>query len=114
MIDREERQRRIWRVVAAIPPGMVASYGQVAELAGFARGARLVSPALGAAPASMKLPWFRVVNASGRIAIPKASPGYRKQRRLLQAEGVLFDGDRIDLKRYRWEPTLDEILWRLG
>lgn len=114
LVDKEERQRRIWKVVAAIPEGCVASYGQVAELAGFARGARLVTPALSAAPKDLQLPWYRVVNAAGRIAIPKASPGHARQRRLLMAEGVLFSGDRINLKRFRWQPTLDEILWRLG
>jgi methylated-DNA-protein-cysteine methyltransferase related protein len=66
------------------------------------------------APASKALPWFRVVNSSGRISLPSGSDSHAKQRRKLEAEGVLFRGDRIDMKRYGWparDGTLDELLW---
>lgn len=109
----QERYARIWRVVAAIPPGKVASYGQVAELAGIARGARQVGRALGAAPPELNLPWHRVLNAAGRIALPAGSRGYKKQRERLVTEGVVMRGDRVDLTRCRWTPGLDEILFRM-
>ncbi len=103
----------MWRVVAAIPPGCVASYGQVAELAGVARGARQVGRALSSAPAGIDLPWHRVITAAGRIALPRDSRGYRRQRQRLIGEGVAVDGDRVNMKRYQWQPDLDEILWRI-
>ncbi|MEO1574033.1 MAG: MGMT family protein [Pseudomonadota bacterium] len=108
----EARYRRIWRVVAAIPPGSVASYGQVAELAGIARGARQAARALRFAPKDMNLPWFRVLRSDGRIAMAPDSPGYKRQRRFLLDEGVVVDGGRVSMRRYRWAPTSDEILLR--
>jgi methylated-DNA-protein-cysteine methyltransferase-like protein len=103
--------RRIWNTVAAIPLGRVASYGQVAELAGHARGARLVSRALRAAPASLDLPWHRVVNAHGRISIPKNRSSHDEQIQRLEKESVQVSGDRVDMSRYGWWPDLDELVW---
>ena len=93
-------EERIWQVVAEIPFGNVASYGQVAELAGLPRGARRVGRCLSRLPAGTRLPWHRVVNASGRISLP-GSAGQR-QRELLLDEGVAFDGDRVKLCCCRW------------
>lgn len=109
----QARYERMWRVVAAIPQGCVASYGQVAELAGVARGARQVGRALSSAPRDMKLPWHRVINAAGKIALPIGSSGYRRQRRRLIDEGVVVNAGRVNMKRYQWQPDLDEILWRI-
>jgi methylated-DNA-protein-cysteine methyltransferase-like protein len=67
-------------------------------------------------PASRDLPWFRVINASGRISFPAGSDAYLRQRRKLESEGVVFIGGRIDLKRHGWPPRekqLDELLWRM-
>ncbi|MEM7053659.1 MAG: MGMT family protein, partial [Pseudomonadota bacterium] len=69
-VSDEERYSRIWAVVASIPPGCVLNYGEVARLAGLPGRARMIGKALGLAPRSMKLPWFRVVNAQGKISIP--------------------------------------------
>jgi methylated-DNA-protein-cysteine methyltransferase-like protein len=101
----------IWNVVRTIPRGRVASYGQVARLAGLPRHARLVGTALGEAGA-LKLPWHRVMNAQGRIALPPNSRGYREQSRLLREEGVVVSKGRVDLKRFGWKaggesPLLD-------
>jgi methylated-DNA-protein-cysteine methyltransferase-like protein len=101
----------IWRVVAAIPPGRVATYGEVARLAGLPRGARQVGRALGKAPASLKLPWYRVIGAGGRIALPKDSAGYRTQVRKLRAEGIDVANGRVRLPEVRWSPDLDELIW---
>jgi methylated-DNA-protein-cysteine methyltransferase-like protein len=99
----------IWKVVASIPRGKVATYGQVARLAGLPRRARLVGTALGEATA-LKLPWHRVINAQGRIALPPNSSGSRKQRQLLRDEGVLFVKGRVDLARYGWKAGGDSPL----
>ena len=93
-------EERIWQVVADIPPGTVASYGQVAELAGLPGAARRVGRSLARLPAETRLPWHRVVNAAGRISLPGAA-GHR-QRERLRDEGVAFEGDRVNLGRCRW------------
>jgi methylated-DNA-protein-cysteine methyltransferase-like protein len=101
----------IWRVIAAIPAGQVASYGQIAALAGLPRGARQVARALRYAPAELGLPWHRVIAVNGRIAIPASSPGYRTQISRLRAEGIVVNAGRVDMRVYRWAPRLDELLW---
>ncbi len=109
--NRKGYYRRIWNTVAAIPAGRVASYGQVAELAGHARGARFVSRALRAAPADINLPWHRVLSARGRISIPKGHTSHDEQIRRLREESVQISGDHVDMSRYRWRPDLDALIW---
>ena len=82
--------RRIWETIADIPAGCVANYGQVAEIAGIPRGARQVGYALRHIPDDMKLPWHRVVQASGRSAFDPNSRAYGRQRDRLANEGVRF------------------------
>lgn len=103
--------QRIWNTIAAIPSGRVASYGQIGELAGYARGARLVARALRYAPIEMNLPWHRVLNAQGKIAIPATSPSHQEQARRLAGEDVTFISGRVDMSRFRWQPDLDELMW---
>jgi methylated-DNA-protein-cysteine methyltransferase related protein len=95
-------------MIAAIPIGKVATYGQIAHLAGKPWGARQVSWILHSQSGKYRLPWQRVIGAGGRITLPLGS-GFFEQRRLLRQEGVNVD-DRgsVDLKRYRWLPQ-DEI-----
>jgi methylated-DNA-protein-cysteine methyltransferase-like protein len=104
--------QRIWQTVREIPPGHVATYGQIAELAGLPRRARLVGYALHSLPEDIPVPWHRVITARGELAFPRDSRLYRIQRRRLLAEAVLVTGHRIDLKKYRWNPSLDELLWK--
>jgi len=106
-----QRYEPIWNVVARIPAGCVASYGQVAALAGYPRGARLVGRALSRAPDSLGLPWHRVVNAAGRISLPADSPGFAEQVRRLRAEGVVVRGGRVSIEKAGWVPSLDELVW---
>jgi len=97
---------RIHEVVRRIPRGRVASYGQVALLAGLPGRARQVGYAMAALDDDADVPWHRVVNARGEIS-PRAggTTFERIQRMLLEEEGVLFDDrGRIDLDRFRWEP----------
>lgn len=91
---------RIYAVVKRIPEGRVATYGQIAELAGLPRQARLVGYALHGCPKS--LPWHRVINAQGKISLPADSTAAMTQRRRLQEEGVTLLGGKVDLQRYRW------------
>jgi methylated-DNA-protein-cysteine methyltransferase-like protein len=85
-----------------IPRGRVATYGQVATLAGMPAHARLVGRTLSRLPSGSKLPWHRVINASLRISLPKDGAGYRRQRSRLEAEGVEFVGDRV-VRGRRWD-----------
>ena len=93
---------RIWQVVALIPTGRVASYGQIAALAGMPRHARLVGRTLGKLPERTRLPWHRVVNAGLKISQRQGSAGHLEQRRRLEAEGIEFVGERIPAS-FRWE-----------
>jgi methylated-DNA-protein-cysteine methyltransferase related protein len=95
---------RIYTVVRRIPKGRVATYGQVAALAGRPRYARQVGYAL-AALRDVRVPWHRVINARGEIS-PRSEPGIEAlQRRLLEREGVRFDAaGRVSLPRHRWQP----------
>lgn len=94
-----ESWRDICRVVEAIPRGRVASYGQVAALAGLPGRARLVGRVLSHLPPGSRVPWQRVVNARGEISLPGEAGA--RQRRLLAREGVRPNpSGRIDMKRY--------------
>jgi methylated-DNA-protein-cysteine methyltransferase-like protein len=97
---------KIYAVIARIPKGRVATYGQIASLAGIPAHARQVGYALSALPDKSRVPWHRVVNAAGRVS-PRAgeSPMANVQRFLLEREGLRFDADaKIPLKKYRWQP----------
>jgi len=97
------RWERVYEVVRRIPRGRVATYGQVARLAGLGRNARQVGYALHALPEFSNVPWHRVINARGEISLPRATGGDVTQRLRLEREGVKFDGKgRVDLKVYRW------------
>ena len=111
-MDREERARRIMATIEDIPRGRVASYGQVADIAGVPRGARQVGYVLRHLPAGHELPWHRVLRASGEIAFPKDSQGFREQVRRLKDEDVPVSRGRVNMERWRWQPDLDELIWR--
>jgi methylated-DNA-protein-cysteine methyltransferase-like protein len=107
----------ILAAVRRIPRGKVCTYGNVAEVAGLPRRARLVGTVLRQTPAARGLPWYRVINAGGRISFPVGSDAYARQRHKLEAEGVVFAGGRVDLRRYGWparDERLDELLWKLS
>jgi methylated-DNA-protein-cysteine methyltransferase related protein len=97
----------IYSVVRRIPRGRVATYGQVASLAGLAGHARQVGYALNALPDGTVVPWHRVVNAAGRISARATPGGELVQQLLLEKEGVRLDGrGRIPLDRLRWQPRI--------
>jgi methylated-DNA-protein-cysteine methyltransferase-like protein len=98
---RSDAYLRIWRTVTRIPRGRVASYGTVARLSGLPRQARVAGHALHQVPGGSEIPWYRVINAAGKISLP----GKRgeEQERLLDGEGVIFSRGRVDMKRFEWK-----------
>jgi methylated-DNA-protein-cysteine methyltransferase-like protein len=96
---------RIYEVVSSIPRGRVATYGQVAELAGIPGQSRRIGYALSALPDGSPIPWHRVINAQGKISFRTHSGPEKLQRRLLKQEGIAFNASqRIDLDRFQWRP----------
>ncbi len=92
-------------MVRRIPRGRVATYGQIARLAGLQGHARQVGYALHALPEDSAVPWHRVINAKGEISSRSVPDSRGVQRLLLESEGVAFDqGGRVALVRYRWKP----------
>jgi methylated-DNA-protein-cysteine methyltransferase-like protein len=97
---------RIYAVVRRIPRGRVATYGQIAELAGLAGHARQVGYALHALPQGTSVPWHRVLNARGTLSLRRDPGAEISQRLRLEAEGIRFDaGGRVPLQRVRWRPA---------
>ena len=94
----------ICAVIRRIPKGWVATYGQVAALAGLPRRARLVGQVLQQLDPAIKIPWHRVVNAKGEVSYSLSrNGGDALQQRLLEQEGVEFDDrNRFNLERFRW------------
>ncbi len=103
----------IYAVVRQIPPGKVATYGQVAELANLAGQARLVGYALYQVAPQSDVPWHRVINAKGEISYsPFRSGADYLQRSLLEQEGIPFnEAGKIDLRTYRWRPERQLSEW---
>lgn len=99
---------QVWQLVRQVPPGKVVTYGQIAQLLPppvavdpqeyQAFGPRWVGDAMAACPDDV--PWQRVINAQGKIS---QRPGAQQQRHLLEAEGIVFVNDKVDLKRYHWQ-----------
>lgn len=107
---------RIYAVIRRIPSGRVATYGQVAALAGLPGRARLVGRSLRETPDGLDIPWQRVINAKGEVS-PRGGLGMEEglQRHLLEEEGVVFgQGGRIDLDRYGWDPEARPPVRRKG
>lgn len=102
---------RVYDMVRRIPPGRVASYGQIAGLCEHPHAARTVGWALHGMPDALAdpahpdaVPWWRVINSEGRISTTCWEHTPSRQRELLEAEGVEFGpDDRVDMKRFRWE-----------
>ena len=100
----------IYDVVKQIPKGKVATYGQVASLAGSKRWSRVVGYALHANPDPENIPCHRVVNRFGEVSKAFVFGGENKQIELLQNEGVEFTDGRVDLKKYQWNRVTLEMM----
>jgi len=98
-------REQIWQWVHAIPPGKVASYGQLARLAGYPSHARFVGATLKNLPRDSTLPWHRVLHNSGKLAFPPGTGHFRKQQALLAKEGVLLtQSGKVAMKDKQWQP----------
>ncbi len=105
-----ELYQHIWRVIDRIPEGRIATYGQIARLAGLGFNARLVGYALHALPEGSDIPWHRVVNAKGRISLRSEGGYHLLQKKMLENENVRFVNEVIDLEIYGWRPESYSIL----
>lgn len=110
MAINQRSAQQIWQTVAKIPKGKVASYGQIADLAGLPGRARLVGKVLGKAPQDMQLPWYRVLRSSGQLAFDAGTENAERQKGFLQEEGVVVLNNRVKLKNFGWQPELGELL----
>lgn len=96
-------ERAVHAAVATIPEGKVATYGQIAEMAGMPGAAQEVGHIMSRVKAEQNLPCHRVVNRTGAMSPEFAFGGQDRQRAMLEEEGVLFTGDgRIDMVRHQW------------
>lgn len=102
---------RIYAVVSLVPPGQVATYGQIASIVGNCT-ARMVGYAMAALPIGSPVPWQRVINAQGKISPRGNDQSTLLQQQRLEAEGIQFDAEgRVNLRQYRWSgPQLDWLL----
>ncbi len=109
MTEPESFTERAKRAIKGIPSGKVATYGQIAALAGSPRGARQVVWILHSSWEKDRLPWHRVINTKGQISLGRGY-GYELQKALLEEEGIVFGAnDTIDLKRFGWQPTRSKV-----
>jgi methylated-DNA-protein-cysteine methyltransferase-like protein len=100
------RNARVYAAVRRVPRGRVATYGDVAALAGLAGMARQVGYALAALPGRTTVPWHRVINARGEISLRRVAGPELEQRLRLEMEGVRFDArGRVSLATFGWPPA---------
>ncbi len=100
---------KVISIIQSIPKGKVLTYKSIAEIAGNPRGSREVSRLLHSCTEKYNLPWYRVINAQGRISLPEGG-GYEQQAELLINEGIVISqGGKIDLNRYLWKPDFFEF-----
>lgn len=104
-MDNEEKNtfEKIYDVVKQIPKGQVATYGQVAALAGNRRWARVVGYALHVNPDEEHIPCYRVVTKDGAVSAAFAFGGANRQAELLEAEGVEFLDEHVVMEKYQWD-----------
>jgi methylated-DNA-protein-cysteine methyltransferase related protein len=93
----------VYRLVKKIPRGRVTTYGALAKALRLRGGARAAGYAMAACPSGKGIPWHRVIGAGGRLLIQE--PHSSLQRRLLETEGVILDGKRVNMKTFAWMPV---------
>lgn len=106
MDQKKNSYEKIYDVVKQIPRGNVATYGQIAALAGNRRWARVVGYALHVNPDPEHIPCHRVVNREGRLSDAFAFGGVNRQKQLLEAEGVSVVGNFVELEIYQWKKVV--------
>jgi len=96
--------KKVIEIIKKIPAGKVATYGQIATLAGNNKAARQISRILHSSSEKYDLPWYRVINSQGKISL-RSGDGFEMQKAMLESEGIKVIADRIDLVKYKWEDT---------
>jgi O-6-methylguanine DNA methyltransferase len=104
-LTKKSFRERVYEITKQIPPGKVATYGQIAQLVGSSHAARAVGMCMKQNPNAPETPCHRVVAADGKLTGYSVKEGVKTKREMLIAEGVVFDGDKVDLEK---------SLWRLG
>jgi methylated-DNA-protein-cysteine methyltransferase-like protein len=105
MQDTNELHRQILEVIALIPYGKVATYGQIAKLAGLPKHARLVGYVLKHLDKSSEIPWYRVINSQGKISVTRINQqGENVQQSLLEQESIYLLNGKVSLKNFVWMP----------
>jgi len=105
MQDTNELHRQILEVIALIPYGKVATYGQIAKLAGLPKHARLVGYVLKHLDKSSEIPWYRVINSQGKISVIRIDEnGNNIQQSLLEQEGIYLLNGKVNLEIFGWQP----------
>ena len=102
MAESKNSYEKIYEVVKQIPKGKVATYGQVAALAGNPRWARVVGYALHVNPDPEDIPCYRVVNREGRLSDAFVFGGINQQKLLLESDGIEVNDNYVDLEIYQW------------
>jgi len=97
--------QKVYQIAKKIPPGKVATYGQLARLAGKPKAARAVGFLMKNNPDIKNIPCYKVVASDGRLCGYSASGGLKKKKQKLVSDGVVFKGNRVDLSRSRWDPA---------
>ncbi|MCH7330585.1 MGMT family protein [Acinetobacter modestus] len=105
MQDTNELHRQILEVITLIPYGKVATYGQIAKLAGLPKHARLVGYVLKHLDPCSEIPWYRVINSQGKISVTRINQqGENVQQSLLEQEGIYLLNGKVSLKEFGWQP----------
>ncbi|WP_413289207.1 MGMT family protein [Bdellovibrio sp. HCB337] len=106
MREPSEFSKKVLKLISQVPKGAVATYGQIAKLAGKPQGSRGVSWILHSSSKAYNLPWQRILGSSGKISFPAGSTEFKKQKKLLISEGIEFnEKNEIDLKKFQWKKT---------
>lgn len=104
IIQHSEFTKKVMQHIHKIPSGKVATYKQIAQLAGKPHGSRGVAWVLHSCSTTFKLPWHRVLNSQGKISFPKTTHNFREQKRRLEREGVEFNSEGgLSLSKFQWK-----------
>ncbi len=105
MTDKTDFTKKVIKFIKAIPKGKVATYGQIAALAGKPQGSRGVGWILHSSSRGHDLPWQRVIKSGGKLSFPEMSEPFILQKKKLAVEGVVVENGKVDLKIYQWQKS---------
>lgn len=115
VIQISEFTAKVLKQIRSIPAGKVATYKQIAELAGKAQGSRGVAWILHSCSTPYKLPWHRVLNSKGKISFEPQTHNFRQQKKRLENEGVAINSEgQLDLQKYQWKKRAPKLKSKRG